>query len=143
MPEIIGPQSVPVSHPEPGSIAIPNAVRIINELPFEPFAILYSSQHCTAIGIIMAILTVLEGVNKLRIIPINTHAKTNDVYEGLNNFMNTSAIRLPRPVFWSVNPKKSAGIRVHIADCVKPENTTAGFNPMARAKKARNSPPAE
>jgi len=140
---MIGPQSTPDIHPEPGRIAIPNAVRSINELPFEPFWSLQSSQHCTAIGIIIATLTVLDGVSRLNDTPISTHAKTSDIYEGLNNRMIAKATRLPSPVFWSAKPKKSAGTSVQIDDCVKPENTTAGFSPRASAKKAKNSPPAE
>jgi hypothetical protein len=58
-PEMIGPQSTPDIHPEPGRIAMPNAVRRINELPFDLLARLHNSQHCTTIGIIIATLSVL------------------------------------------------------------------------------------
>jgi len=52
-----------------------------------------------------------------------------------------NAIRRPSPVFCNANPKNSAGINVHIADCVNPANTIFGCKPSISANIARNSPP--
>jgi len=138
---MIGPASNPDINPDPGTSAIANAVSIISELPFEPFSSLHSSQHCTAMGITIATRTVIEGVKRLSARLISVQAKTNDTYDGLDSLIIPKAIRLPNPVFCNVNPKKSAGISVHTADCAKPENTTFGASPTISPKKAKTKPP--
>ncbi len=141
MPCMIGPQREPVSQPPPGRSAMANAVSIISELPFEFFLSSHSSQHCTATGVIMAIRTVIDGVKALKTTPITAHAAIREGYDGRNRHITRSAIRLPSPVLCSTVPKKSAGISVQMAGCVKPENTVAGFNPARSEKHARKSPP--